>query len=94
MSNLQIVYHFKLDFQKWTNMQEASVNPRHQPPHNQLQTCNSHVEYPSRECNHDTKGSEGNMLNLIFKENVQGRKHPGSCTFAEPEQFCYRKPKV
>ena len=23
------------------------------------------------------------MFNPIFKENVQGRKHPGSCAFAE-----------
>ena len=25
------------------------------------------------------------MFNPIFKENVQGRKHPVSCAFAEPE---------
>ena len=24
MSNLQTYYHFKLDFQKWTNIQDAS----------------------------------------------------------------------
>ena len=34
---------------------------------------NSHVEYPSRECNHDIKESEDYMFNPIFKENVQGR---------------------
>ena len=34
------------------------------------------------------------MFNPIFKENVQGRKHPESCTFAEPELLKYRKPKV
>ena len=39
------------------------------------------IEYPSRECIHDIKESKGK----IFKENVQGRKHPGSCVFAEPE---------
>ena len=33
------------------------------------------------------------MLNPIFKDNVQGRKHPGSCAFAEPELLSYRKPK-
>ena len=44
---------------------------------------NSPVEYPSRECKHEIKGSECNMLNPIFKdENVQGQKHPGSCAFA------------
>ena len=37
--------------------------------------------------------SKGNMLNPIFKENIQGRKHPGSCTFVEPELLSYRKPK-
>ena len=26
-------------------------------------------------------------------ENVQGRKHRGSCAFAEPELLSYRKPK-
>ena len=33
------------------------------------------------------------MFNPVFKENVQGWKHPGSCTFAEPELLRYRKPK-
>ena len=33
------------------------------------------------------------MFNPIFRENVQGRKHPGSCVFAEPEQLSYRKRK-
>ena len=33
------------------------------------------------------------MLNPIFKENVQGRKHPGSLTFAEPELLSYRTRK-
>ena len=33
------------------------------------------------------------MFNPIFKWNVQGRKHPGRCTFAEPELLSYRKPK-
>ena len=30
------------------------------------------------------------MFNPIFKENVQGQKHPGSCAFAEPELLSYR----
>ena len=34
------------------------------------------------------------MFNSIFEENVQGRKHPGSCAFAEPEQLSYRKLKL
>ena len=48
-------------------------------------TWNSPVEYPSRESNHDIEECEGNMLNAIFKEKVQGRKHPGRRAFAEPE---------
>ena len=54
---------------------------------------NTLVEYPSKECKHDLKEFEGNMSNPIFKENVQGRKHPGSCAFVEPELHSYRKPK-
>ena len=37
--------------------------------------------------------SKGSMLNPIFKENVQERKHPGSCAFAEPEQLSHKKSK-
>ena len=33
------------------------------------------------------------MFNPIFKENVQGRKHPASCQFAEPELLRYKNPK-
>ena len=29
------------------------------------------------------------MFNPIFKGNVQGQKHPGSCVFAEPELLAY-----
>ena len=38
---------------------------------------NSHVGYPSRKSNHDTEEFEDSMFNQIFKENVQGQKHPG-----------------
>ena len=51
---------------------------------------NSPVEYPSTECKHDIKESERNMFNPIFKENVQGRKHTGSCASAEPELLSYK----
>ena len=54
---------------------------------------NSPVEYPSTESKNDTKKSEDNMFNPIFKGNVPGRQHPGMCAFAEPELLCYRKPK-
>ena len=40
---------------------------------------NSPVEYSDRECKYDMRDSEGNMSNPIFKENVQGRKHPRRC---------------
>ena len=33
------------------------------------------------------------MFNPIFRENVQGRKHPGRCALTEPEVICYRKSK-
>ena len=33
------------------------------------------------------------MFNPIFKENVQRRKHPESCTFTEPELLSYGKAK-
>ena len=55
--------------------------------------CNSPVEYLSREYQHDIKESECNMLNPIFKENVQGQKHPESCAFAELELLSYRQAK-
>ena len=80
---------------KWTNIQEAS-GLYTAPNVARTISCkawNSPVEYPSKECKHDIKESEGNMLNPIFKENVQGRKHPGSCAFTEPELLSYRKPK-
>ena len=94
MSNLQTYYHFKLDFQKvdqhtgikWlihgTKRRKDSCTAWHSP-----------VEYPIKECKHDIKESESNMFNTIFKENVQGRKHSGSCAFAKPELHSYRKPK-
>ena len=71
------------------------VNQQHQMRQRAIicTVWNSHIEYPSRECKHDMKESEGNMFNSIFKENVQGRKPPGKCAFAEPELFSYRKPK-
>ena len=37
---------------------------------NQLQSLEPPVEYPSKEYKHGIKGSEGNMFNPIFKENV------------------------
>ena len=52
---------------------------------NQLQSLELPVKYHNRECKHDIKKSKGNMFNPLFKEKVQGRKHPGSCAFAEPE---------
>ena len=42
------------------------------------------LPYPSSDCKHDIQESEDNMLNPIFKENVQGRIYPGSWAIAEP----------
>ena len=61
--------------------------------HISCKAWNSPIEYPSRgECKHDIKDCEGNMFNPIFKENVQGRKHPCSCALAEPERV--NKPRT
>ena len=38
--------------------------------------------------------SEGNMFSPISNENIQGQKHPGSCTFAETELVSNRKSKL
>ena len=61
--------------------------------HRKDSSYNSLVEYPSKECKYDIKESECNMFNPIFKENVQGRKHPGNCAYAEPGILNYRKAK-
>ena len=86
MSNLQ-TYYFKLDFQ---NVDEHTggkwlIHGTKRRKDNQLQSLELLVEYPSRECKHDIKESKGNMLNPMFKENLQGQKHPVSCAFAEPD---------
>ena len=94
MSNLQtyMYYHFKLDFQKvdqHTGGKWVILGTKRRKD-NQLQS----LEHPGRECKHDIKESKGNMFNPISMENVQGRKHPGSCAFAEPELLMQRKPKL
>ena len=73
MSNLQ-TYYFKLDFQKVDQHTGGKwlIHGTNRRKDNQLLPWNSPVEYPSRECKHDIKKSKGNMLNPIFKENVQG----------------------
>ena len=93
MSNLQTYYHFKLDFQKVDQRTEGKwlIHGTKRHMDNHLQSLELPVEYPSGECRHHIKESEGNMFNPIFKENVQGWKHPGSCAFAEPELLSYRK---
>ena len=92
MLSLQTYCHFKLDFQKVDQhtVGKWSIHGTKRRKDNQLQS----LEYPSRECKHDIKESKGNMFNPIFKENVQGQKHPGSCAFAEPELLIERKPNV
>ena len=73
-------------YKNWTRYRRQVVNPRHQtPPEQSVATW---------ECKHDIKESKGNMFNPIFKENVQGRKHPGSCALAESELLRLRKPKM
>ena len=60
---------------------------------NQLQSLHLPCRISYRECKQDIRESEGYMFNPIFKENVQERKHPGSCAFAEPELLSGRKHK-
>ena len=88
MSNLQTYYHSKLDFQKMDQHAGFIRGSSTAPNGTRTISCkawNSPVVYPSRECKHDIKESKGNMFNPIFKENVQGQTHSGSCAFAEPE---------
>ena len=72
MSNLQTYYLFKIDFQ---NMDQHTggkwlIQGTKRRQVNQLQSLEPPIEYPSRECKHDIKESEGNMFHPIFKENV------------------------
>ena len=83
MSNLQTYYHLQLDFQKVDQHTGGKwlIHGTKRRKDDQLQS----LELPCRECKHDIKESKGNMFNPIFKENVQGQKHPGSSVFAESE---------
>ena len=94
MWNLQTYCYFKLDIQ---NMDQNAggkwlIHGTRHRKYNQLQSLEHPIIYPSRESKHDIKDSECNMCNPIFKENIQGRKHPMRCAFAEPELLSYRKP--
>ena len=95
MSKLQTYYHFKLDFQKVDQHTGGKwlIHGIKSCKDNQLQSQELPCRISNRECKHDIKDSEGNMFNPISKENVQGWKHPGSCTFAEPELLSYKKLK-
>ena len=94
MSNLQNCYHFKLDFKQADQHTGGKCLIHGAKCHkdNQLQSLKFPCKSPSREWKHGIKETEGNMFNTILKENVQRRKHPGSCAFAEPELPSYRKP--
>ena len=61
MSNLQ-TYHFKLDFQKVDQHTGGKwlIHGTKRSKNNQFQNLKCPVEYPSRECKHDIKESEGN----------------------------------
>ena len=87
MSNLQSCYHFKLDFQKVDQHTGGKwlIHGTKRRKDNQLQS----LELPCRKSHKGIytwhKGVQRNMFNPIFKENIQGRRHPGSYAFAEPE---------
>ena len=89
LSNLQTYYHFKIDFQnvdQYTGGKWLIHVTQHRKD-NQLQTWNSLVENTSRDSKSHMKGSEDNMFNPIFKENVQGQKHPGRCAYLFYEEW-------
>ena len=77
MSNLEAHYHFKLHFQKWTIIQEASGQSTAPDIARTISSkaWNSLIEYHSKESTYDIKELEGNMLNPIFRENVKEQKH-------------------
>ena len=81
MSNLQTYYHFKLDFQKVDQHTEGKwlIHGTNVARTISCKAWISPAEYPSGECKHYIKESEGNMFNPVFKENVQEWRHPGSC---------------
>ena len=63
MPNLQIYYHFKLDFQKVD--QHTGASSYTAPNAEGTISCkawNSPVEYPNRECKHDIEESKWNMF--------------------------------
>ena len=63
VSNLQIHYHFKLDFQKVDQHTEGKWLI-HGPKYARTISCkawNSPVEYPSSKSKHDINESEGNQ---------------------------------
>ena len=96
IANLQTYYHFKLDFQKVDQHTGGNwlIHGTKRRKDNQLQSLEPPVEYPCGECKHGIKESKGNMFNPIFRESVQGQKHPVSCVFAELALLMQRKPKV
>ena len=80
-----INYCLKVDFQNWTNIQEARS---YSTTSNAARTIsykawNSTAEYPSSVARCDIKGSDGTMLNPIFWKEVQGQKLPGRWEIAE-----------
>ena len=80
---------------KWTNTQEA-IGQSTVPNTKRTISCkasNSLVEYHNRVSKHDIKGSNGNMFNAIFKENVQGQKHSRRFFVAESGLPSFRKPQ-
>ena len=58
------------------------VNPRQQNTTRTIscKAWNSPVEYPSTESKHDINVAEGNMLNPMLNENVQGNIQEGFTT--------------
>ena len=79
MSNLQLDWCLKIDFQKAGQHAGGKwlIHDTKRRKDNQLQSLNSPAEYPNWVARFDIKGSDCTMLNSIFWKKVQGQKHPG-----------------
>ena len=74
-----------------SNAENVSIWWRHHVIPQPVANPGTPGEYPSWESKHDIKESEGNIFKPILKENVQRRKRPERCLFAEPEIILFQK---
>ena len=70
VSHLQTHYHLKLNFQKVDQHTGGKylIHGTKRRKDNQLQSLELPWKYPSMECKHGIKESEGSMFNPMFRE--------------------------